>query len=77
MSNGTRLAVKIHRRVCLVLTEDPPLAEEVLARRKIAQDIVGRLTDRSLLVRPGRIDAVVEELKRSGHTPRVVGRVDA
>jgi len=74
MSVGTRLAVKIHRRVCLVVTEDAPLAEEVLARRKLAQDIVGRLTDRALLVRPGRVEAVVEELRRMGHTPRVVGR---
>ena len=72
MSNGTRLAVKIHRRVCLVLTEDAPLAEEVLARRKLAQDIVGRLADRVLLLRPGRVDAVVEELCRMGQTPRVI-----
>lgn len=70
--SGSRLPVKLHRRVCLVLTEDAVLAEEVLARRKLAQDVAGRLTDRVLLVRPGRVEAVVEELKRMGHTPRVV-----
>jgi len=71
---STRLPVKLHRRVCLVLTEDAVLAEELLARKKLAQDVAGRLTDRVLLVRPGRVDAVLEELRRMGHTPQVVGR---
>ena len=59
-----RIPVKLHRRVCLVQTEDAVLAEELLAHKKLAQDIVGRLTDRVLLVRPGRVDAVVQELRR-------------
>ena len=71
---GARIPVKLHRRVCLVQTEDAVLAEELLARRKMAQDIVGRLTERVLLVRPGRVEAVVEELKKMGHTPQVVSR---
>lgn len=71
-SIGARLPVKLHRRVCLIQTEDAVLAEELLARKKIAQDIVGRLTDRVLLVRPSRVDAVVQELQRMGHTPQVV-----
>ncbi|HKB02669.1 MAG TPA: hypothetical protein VKD90_10645 [Gemmataceae bacterium] len=68
-----RLPVKLHRHVCLVLTEDAVLAEELLARKKLAQEVAGRLTDRVLLVRPGRVDAVLEELRRMGHTPQVVG----
>jgi hypothetical protein len=71
-SAGARLPVKLHRRVCLIQTEDAVLAEELLARKKIAQDIVGRLTDRVLLVRPSRVDAVIQELQRMGHTPQVV-----
>lgn len=71
---GARLPVKMHKRVCLILTEDAILAEEVLARKKMAQDLVGRLTDRALLVRPGRVDAVVQELQKMGHTPQVVSR---
>lgn len=70
----TRLSVKLHRRVCLVQTEDAVLAEELLARKKLAQDVAGRLTDTILLVRPGRVDAVLDELQRMGHTPQVVGR---
>jgi hypothetical protein len=73
-SAGARIPVKLHRRVCLVQTEDALLAEELLARKKIAQDIVGRLTDRVLLVRPGRVEAVVQELQRMGHTPQVLSR---
>ena len=67
-----RIPVKLHRRVSLVHTEDAVLAEELLANRKLAQDIVGRLTERALLVRPGRAEAVVQELQKMGHTPRVV-----
>ncbi len=67
-----RISAKLHRRVCLVHTEDAVLAEELLARRRLADDIVGRLTDQVLLIRPGRVQTVVEELQRMGHTPRVV-----
>jgi len=73
-SPGTRLAVKLHRRVCLVLTDDAVTAEELLARKKLSQEVAGRLSDRVLLLRPGRLEAVLDELKRMGHTPQVVGR---
>jgi hypothetical protein len=73
-TTGGRLPVKLHRRVCLVQTEDAVLAEELLARKKLAQDVVGRLTDCVLLVRPGRVDAVVQELQKMGHTPQVADR---
>ena len=69
-----RLPAKLHRRVCLVLTEDAVLAEECLARKKLAQEVAGRLSDRVLLVRPGRVEAVLDELRKMGHTPQVVGR---
>ncbi len=71
---GARIPVKLHRRVCVVQTEDAVLAEELLARKKIAQDVVGRLTDRVLLVRPGRVESVIQELQRMGHTPQVLSR---
>ena len=68
------MAVKLHRRVCLVLTEDAVLAEELLARKKLAGEVLGRLSERALLIRPGRIDAVLDELIKMGHTPQVVGK---
>ncbi|MBL8867717.1 MAG: hypothetical protein KF873_20520 [Gemmataceae bacterium] len=69
-----RLVAKLHRRVCFVQTDDAVLAEELLARKKLAAEIVGRLSDRVLLVRPGRVDAVIDELLKMGHAPQVVGR---
>jgi hypothetical protein len=75
-SAGARIPVKLHRRVCLVQTEDAVLAEELLARKKLAQDIVGRLTDRVLLVRPGRVETVIQELQKMGHTPQVCTKDD-
>ena len=72
---AARLPAKLHRRVCLILTEDAVLAEEILARKKLAGDIVGRLADRALLVRPNRTEAVLEELRKMGHTPQVVGKL--
>jgi hypothetical protein len=67
-----RIPAKLHRRVCLIQTEDAVLAEEVLANRKLAQDIAGRIAERILLIRPGRVEAVVAELQKMGHTPQVV-----
>jgi hypothetical protein len=72
---GGRIPVKLHKRVCLVLTEDIALAEEVLARKKLSGEIVGRLTDCVLLVRPGRAEAVLAELQKMGHTPQVNGKI--
>jgi hypothetical protein len=67
-----RIPVKLHRRVCLIQTEDAILAEEILASRKLAQDIAGRLSERVLLIRSGRTEAVVQELRKLGHTPQVL-----
>jgi hypothetical protein len=76
MSTGpaARLPAKLHRRVCLVLTEDAVLAEELLARKKLAAEVAGRLSDKVLLVRPGKLEVVLDELRKMGHTPQVVGR---
>jgi hypothetical protein len=35
--------------------------------------IIGRLTDQVLLVRPGKVADVIDELRKMGHTPQVVG----
>ena len=69
---ATRIPVKLHRNVALIQTEHALLAEELLAHRKLAQDIVGRLSDRILLIRAGRVEALVQELQRMGHTPQVL-----
>jgi hypothetical protein len=73
-SPAARLSAKLHRKVSLVLTEDAVLAEELLARKRLAEQVVGRLSDRALLVRPGQLEVVLDELKKMGHTPQVVGK---
>jgi hypothetical protein len=43
----------------------------LLARKTLVRWVVGRLSDTVLLVQPDEADAVIEELRRMGHTPRV------
>lgn len=77
MNANARLAAKLHRRVCFILVDDAMLAEEILARKKLNTEIAGRLADRVLLIRPGRVAAVLDELKKMGHAPQVVQGADA
>jgi hypothetical protein len=72
--SSSRLNAKLHRRVCLVHVDDALLAEELLSRKKLAAEIAGRLSDRVLLIRPGRVNLVLEELKKMGHTPQVIAK---
>jgi hypothetical protein len=69
---GRRIQVRLHRGVSLVKTGDAHLAEELLARKKLASLLAGRLTDQVLLVRPGQESAVVEELRKIGQSPQVI-----
>ena len=57
-----------------MLTEDALLAEELLARKRLAGEVAGRLSDRVLLIRPGKVAIVIDELKKMGHTPQVIGK---
>jgi hypothetical protein len=71
-SPPARTAVKLHKNVTLVRTNDPVLAEELLARKTLSRWVLGRLSDTVLLIQPDEADGVIEELRRMGHTPRVV-----
>jgi hypothetical protein len=68
----TRIPIKLHRHVSLIRTAEPILAEELLARKTLARLVAGRMSDTVLLVRPEEEDAVLDELRRMGHTPRIV-----
>lgn len=71
-SSLARISVKLHKHVSLIRTADPLLTEELLARKTLAKLVAGRLSDNVLLVRSEEEDALLDELKRMGHTPRVV-----
>jgi hypothetical protein len=64
--------VKLHKQVSLIRTSEPLVTEELLARKALARLVVGRLSDIVLLVRPDDEEALLDELRRMGHTPRVV-----
>jgi hypothetical protein len=69
---AARIPVKLHRQVSLIRTADPVLTEELLARKTLARLVVGRLSDTVLLVHAEEEDAILDELRRMGQTPRVV-----
>jgi hypothetical protein len=71
-SRSPRIPVKLHKQVSLIRTVEPMVAEELLARKALARMIVGRLSETVLLVRPEEEEALLDELRRMGHTPRVV-----
>jgi hypothetical protein len=69
---AARIPIKLHRNVALVRTSEPVLAEELLARKSLARWVLGRLSETVILVRPEEAEAVIDELRRMGHTPRVL-----
>lgn len=69
---AARIPVKLHKNVILIRTTEPILIEELLARKNLARLVAGRLSETVLLVRPEEEEAVLDELRRMGHTPRVV-----
>lgn len=71
-SPATRIPVKLHKQVSLVRTSDPLVAEELMARKALARMVLGRLSETVLLVRREEEENLLEELRRMGHTPRVV-----
>ena len=70
----SRIPVKVHRRVCILRSDDSIIIEEVLSRKKLQNDIAGRLTPSSILIRPGRTEPIIAELIKLGHTPKIIQR---
>jgi hypothetical protein len=68
----SRVPVKMHKNVAMIRTSEPLIAEELLARKTLARLILARLSDTFLLVKPDESEAAIEELRRMGHTPRIV-----
>ena len=67
-----RVPVKMHKNVALIRTSEAVLTEELLARKSLARLILARLSESLLLVKPDEVDDVIDELRRMGHTPRIV-----
>lgn len=71
-SSVARIPIKLHKHVALIRASEPLVAEEILARKSLAKLVVGRLSDTVMLVRGEDEEAILDELRRLGHTPRVV-----
>jgi hypothetical protein len=71
-ASSARIPVKLHKQVALIRTAEPVLTEELLARKTLARMIAGRLSETVLLVLAEEEENVLEELRRMGHTPRIV-----
>jgi hypothetical protein len=69
---AARTPVKLHKQVALIRASDRLVAEELLARKSLGRLIAGRLSETVLLVRAEDEEAILDELRRMGHTPRVV-----
>ncbi len=69
---NAKIPVKVHRNVALVRTTDETLSHELLSRPKLSRLIVGQIREDVLLVVPEKVDELVAELKKIGHTPRIV-----
>jgi hypothetical protein len=67
-----RIPIKLHKHVALIRTSEPLVAEELLARKSLARLVAGRLSETVLLVRAEDEESLLDELRRMGHTPRVV-----
>jgi len=67
-----RIPVKIHRNVSLIRCADSATALEVSSMKAVAECLLGRLDDRTLMVRHGEVKTVVEELRKAELHPRIV-----
>ena len=62
----------LHANVALVEVQDPFLMAELRADPRLAPLLVAQLSDRVAVVVPGEDEALLRQLLKSGHTPRVV-----
>lgn len=67
-----RIPIKLHKQVSLIRTSEPIYTEELLARKTLGRLVAGRLSENVLLVLAEDETEILDELRRMGHTPRVV-----
>jgi hypothetical protein len=60
----------LHEKLPLIEVRDAHVLAQVLADPIAATHIAARLSDRVAAVRPGRLEALAERLRKLGHLPR-------
>jgi hypothetical protein len=67
--------VRLYDDLTLIELGDDVLLRELAATTSLSSALVHTFSPRIIAVDPARVDAFIEELTRSGHTPRVVQEV--
>ena len=64
----------LHQGLSLVETDDPVLMVELMADARLRSRLVAQLSPCVALIQPGAAGAFVQDLRKSGHTPKVSDR---
>ena len=62
----------LHERVSLIEVATPLLLDTLMSNPRTAPLILTRIDDLSAIVAPGRIDELLERLKKLGQLPKVL-----
>jgi len=62
----------LHERVSLIEVATPFLLDTLMSNPRTAPLILTRLDDRTAIVAPGKIDELLERLKKLGQLPKVL-----
>jgi hypothetical protein len=65
-------AATLHHNVSLIEVATPLLLDTLLSNPLTAPFILTRLDERTAIVAPGKLDELLERLKKSGQLPKVV-----
>jgi hypothetical protein len=63
----------LHENLSLVEVRDPLILDQLLADAAVAGHLAARLSDRIAVVRPDRLEALAERLRKLGHLPQSRG----
>ena len=62
----------LHENLPLIEVAEEWLLDSLLADTAVAACVVTRLSDRVAIVAPGKVDRVLQRLRKLGHTPKVL-----
>ncbi len=71
--NPLCMAVHIHDKLALLTFGDDMALEEVMAVTSLRACVVKVIPPRAVVVERQELDALVQELRKRGYTPKVVG----
>ncbi len=61
----------LHVNLPLIEVTEPWLLDTLMADQTAGRMIVARLTDRIAAIAPGQVDALLQRMRKLGHTPHI------